>query len=98
MGVLLDGGGRRFQTLGYHDAIRTDGPALELAEIVDGEVGPPLMTVLFTTDTEGGDAEVLVADGSLPLPILAAFMEEVVQEERRIRAPGSPWASGDEDR
>jgi hypothetical protein len=36
------------KVLAYHDAIRYDGPALELAEVVDGEVGPALVTVLFS--------------------------------------------------
>ncbi|BCB76730.1 hypothetical protein GCM10022251_50040 [Phytohabitans flavus] len=70
--------------MAYHDAIRHDGPALELAELVDGELGPELVTTLFADDS-AGEAQVLLADCSLPLKILAAFMEQVALEERRIR-------------
>jgi hypothetical protein len=44
--------------MAYHDAIRHDGPALELAELVDDELGPALVTVLFTDAGSSGDAEV----------------------------------------
>jgi hypothetical protein len=37
--IFLDHGERRFRILAYHDAIRHDGPALELSELVDGELG-----------------------------------------------------------
>ena len=39
-----------------HDAIQHDGPALELAELVNDEVGPALVTVLFTDGGSFGDA------------------------------------------
>ena len=68
----------------YHDAIRHDGPALELAELVNGELSPAFVTILFADDTAGG-AEVLLAGCGLPLQILTAFMDIVAQEERRIR-------------
>ncbi|MFC0533925.1 hypothetical protein [Phytohabitans kaempferiae] len=84
MTVLLEHRGRRFKVMAYHDAIRHDGPALELAEQVDGELGPALVTVLFAED-RADEAEVLLADCSLPLQVLTAFVEEVVQEKRRIR-------------
>ena len=73
--------------MAYHDAIRHDGPALELAELVNGELGPALVTVLFADDSAGG-AGVLLADCGLPLQILTAFMDEVVQEERRYGSEG----------
>jgi hypothetical protein len=44
----LGHGDRRFQALAYHDAIRHDGRALERAEVVEGEVGPELVTILFS--------------------------------------------------
>ncbi|MEV0609454.1 hypothetical protein AB0I61_24090 [Polymorphospora rubra] len=87
--ILLEYGGRRFQVVAYHDAIRHDGPALELAELVDGELGPALVTVLFPDEGTGG-AKVLLADSGLPLRILTAFIAEVVQEEHRIRGAGLP--------
>jgi hypothetical protein len=73
--------------MAYHDAIRHDGPALELAELVNGELGPALITILFADDS-AGEGEVLLADCGLPLQILTAFMEEVAQEVRRIRGAG----------
>lgn len=75
--------------MAYHDAIRHDGPALELAELVDGELGPALVTVLFA-EGSAGEAEVLFADGDLPLQVLTAFVDEVVQQERRLRG-ASPY-------
>jgi hypothetical protein len=78
MTVILDHDGRRFQVIAYHDAIRHDGPALELAELVDGELGPALVTILFRDDSADG-AEVLLTECGLPLEILAAFMKEVGQ-------------------
>jgi hypothetical protein len=87
--VLLEHDGRQFQVTAYHDAIRHDGPALELAELANGELGPALVTILFADDG-GGEAEVLLTNGDLPLQILTAFMEAIVQEECRIRGAGSP--------
>ena len=81
--AFLEHGDRRFQTLAYHDAIRHDGPALELAELVDREVGPELMTVLFFPP-DPGKAEVLLTNGSLPLPIITAFLKEAGREQRRV--------------
>lgn len=75
--------------MAYHDAIRHDGPAVELAELVSGELGPALVTILFADDS-AGEAEVLLADCGLPLRILKAFLEEVAQEERRIRGTSAP--------
>jgi hypothetical protein len=89
MAVALEHGGRRFQAMAYHDAIRHDGPALELAELVDGELGPALVTVLFAADDASpSGSEVLLVDCDLPLQTLAAFMEEVGREERRLRGRG----------
>jgi hypothetical protein len=90
--VLLEHDHRRFQVTAYHDAIRHDCPALELAELVNDELGPALVTVLFAEDGISGSAEILLANCGLPLTILAAFMEEVVQEERRLHEAGPPWA------
>ncbi|SNY37293.1 hypothetical protein [Paractinoplanes atraurantiacus] len=88
MTSFLDHGDRRFQVLAYHDAIRHDGPALELAELVDGEVGPELMTVLFSA-SGAEETEVLLYESSLPLPIVTAFLEaakeRTSQITRRIR-------------
>ncbi|MEU8332002.1 hypothetical protein [Micromonospora sp. NPDC048839] len=89
MVMPLEYGGRRFQAMAYHDAIRHDGPALELAELVDGELGPALVTVTFAGENTGG-AEAFLIDSGLPLPILAAFVEEAVREERRISGVGLP--------
>jgi hypothetical protein len=47
MTVILEHGGRRFQVMAHHDAIRHDGAALELAEPVNGELDPALIAVLF---------------------------------------------------
>ena len=81
----LDHGDRRFQVLPYHDAVRHDGPALELAELVDGEVGPEIVTVLLSPDdVDAGEARVLLTDGSLPLSVIMAFLEEAVREQRRL--------------
>lgn len=85
----LEYGGRRFQVTAYHDAMWHDGPALELAELVDGELGPALVTVAFADGSSGG-TEVLLTNSGLPLPILRAFVEEAVQEEHRIREAGPP--------
>ncbi|TQJ23707.1 hypothetical protein FBZ33_4018 [Micromonospora sp. A202] len=81
--VPLEYGGRRFQVMAYHDAMRHDGRALELAELIDGELGPALVTITFANESAGG-AEVLLTNSGLPLPILRTFMEEAVQEEHRI--------------
>ncbi|MFF0154045.1 hypothetical protein [Micromonospora sp. NPDC005203] len=89
MVMPLEHGGRRFQVMAYHDAIRYDGPALELAELVNDELGPALVTVTFADGNAGG-AEVLLTDAGLPLPILRAFVEEAVREERRISGVGLP--------
>jgi hypothetical protein len=78
--VLLEHGGRRFQAMAYHDAVRHDGPALELAELVDGELGPALVTVLFADGA--GEDEVLLTDGALPLPILTAFLRHTAPGDR----------------
>jgi hypothetical protein len=88
--VLLEPGGRRFNAMAYHDAVRHDGPALELAELVDGELGAALVTVLFADSA--GATKVLLADCDLPLPILTAFMAEVAHEERRLFGGDSPRA------
>ncbi|MEV0718152.1 hypothetical protein [Asanoa sp. NPDC050611] len=79
MEVLLEHGGRRFVVLAYHDAVHHDGPALELAELVDGELGPSLVTVLFQDSSD-----VLLADAGLPLAVLTAFMAEVAREGARL--------------
>jgi hypothetical protein len=84
--VVLVHGDRRFQVMAYHDAIRHDGPALELAELVDGELGPPLVTVLFAHDGSSSECEALLTTSGLPLNIPAAFMEEVVKEQRHLQA------------
>jgi hypothetical protein len=76
--------------MAYHDAIRHDGPALELAELVDGELGPALVTVLFAD--RAGETEVLFTDCDLPLPVLTAFMAEVAHEERRVFGRDLPLA------
>lgn len=56
--VLLEHCDRRFQVMPYHDAIRHDGPAVELAELINGELGPALVTVLFAEDdVSAGGAE-----------------------------------------
>jgi hypothetical protein len=88
--VILEHGGRRFQVMAYHDAMRHDGPALELAELVNGELGSALVTILFAEDS-ADESQVLLADCGLPLQILTAFMEEVAQEERRVREAGQPY-------
>ncbi|MEU8283328.1 hypothetical protein AB0C01_03230 [Micromonospora sp. NPDC048905] len=89
MVIPLAYGGRRFQVMAYHDAIRHDGPALELAELVDDELGPALVTVTFAGENAGG-AEVFLTDAGLPLPILRAFVEEAVREERRTSGVDLP--------
>ena len=82
--TFLEHGDRRFRILAYHDAIRHDGPALEIAEVVDGEVGPELMTVLFFP-ADAGKAEVLLtSSSSLPLPIIMAFLKEAGREQNRL--------------
>lgn len=83
MTLFLEHGDRRFQTLAYHDAIRHDGPALELAEVVDGEVGPTLVTVLFSA-SPAGETEVLLAESGLPFPIVVAFLEDAIHEQHRL--------------
>lgn len=83
MTFYLEHGDRKFQILAYHDAIRHDGPALELAEVTDGEVGPDLVTVLFH-EVDYSEPEVLLTDGSLPLPIVTAFLEKVLSEQDRL--------------
>jgi hypothetical protein len=96
--VLLEHGHRLFQVMAYYDAIRHDGPALELAELVNDELGPALVTVLFAEDGILGGAEVLLANCGLPLTILAAFMEEAVQEDRRLHEAGQPRGRRDDVR
>lgn len=83
MSIYLQHGGRHFQVMAYHDAIRHDGPALELAESVNGELGPALVTVLFVGGDDG--TEVVLSECGLPLPVFTAFMAEVVREDSRIR-------------
>ena len=78
-------GNRQFQILAYHDAIRHDGPALELAELVDGELGPALVTVLFSPGSPAEAAEVLLTECTLPQPILGVLMEAAANEQRRLR-------------
>jgi hypothetical protein len=51
--------------------------------MVDGEVGPELVTILFSP-ADVGNAEVLLTDGSLPLSIITAFFEEAVREQCRL--------------
>lgn len=81
--IFLEHSGRRFQVMEYHEAIRHDGPAFELAEVVDGELGPAVVTVLF--GSEGADkAETLLTEYALPLPILVSFMTEATQAIRRL--------------
>jgi hypothetical protein len=82
MAIFLEHRGRRFQVLAYHDAIRHDGPALELAELVNDELGPAVVTVLFRGE-DTGETEVLLTEYGLPLPILTAFMAEVAREDSR---------------
>jgi hypothetical protein len=91
--TLIDHGGRRFQIMAYHDAVRHDGPALELAELVDGELGPALVTALFAGDSVG-DTTVLLADSELPLPILITFMAAIAQENGRLREAQSRRSGG----
>lgn len=81
---LLTHGERQFQAMAYHDAVQGDSWAIELAELVDGELGPSVVTVLFG-DEPGQSARVLVGDGDLPLPVLRAFMVEVTAEEVRLQ-------------
>lgn len=83
MTPFLEHGDRRFEVLAYHDAIRHDGPALELAEVVDGEVGPALVTVLFSA-AAAGESEVLLTESGLPFPIITAFVEEAIREQHRV--------------
>jgi hypothetical protein len=59
-------GQRRFQVMSYSDAINDDAWTVELAEVVDGELGPAVLTVLFPSD-QIADPRVLVDGGSLPL-------------------------------
>lgn len=87
MSVHLQHGGRHFHVMAYHDAMRHDGPALELAEFMNGELGPALAIVLFV-----GEGEVLLSEGGLPLPVLTAFMAQVLREDGRIR--GTAQAGG----
>ena len=46
MTVPLGEGDLRYQFLAYHDAVRHDGPAPELAEVVDGEAGPASLILI----------------------------------------------------
>ncbi|MGC4755431.1 hypothetical protein [Micromonospora trifolii] len=62
MMMPLEYGGRRFQVMAYHDAMRHDGPALELAELVDGELGPALVTITFANESAGGTEVLLIGD------------------------------------
>jgi hypothetical protein len=52
--------------MAYHDAMRDDAPALELAELNDGELGPSLVTALFAKDGAAGRDEVLL-ESCVPL-------------------------------
>jgi hypothetical protein len=76
--------------MAYHDAIHDDAWAIELAELVDQELGPAVVTVLFPSDGVSTDPQVLLGDGSLPLPILTSFMNEVARAERRMREVPQP--------
>jgi hypothetical protein len=80
----LEHGERRFQTMAHHDAVQGDRWAVELAELVDHELGPALVTVLFPDDGSPVDAEALLDHGSLPLPVLVSFLARVAQEQRRL--------------
>ncbi|GAA3764098.1 hypothetical protein [Micromonospora maritima] len=90
MTLLLEHGGRQFHVMAYHDAIRHDGPALELAELVNGELGPALVTVLLAdADADADEDDALLTECGLPLPILTAFVEAVADERRRLREGSS---------
>jgi hypothetical protein len=71
----------------------TMGRRSNFAELVSGELGPALIAVLFTDDGRGGAAEVLLASCDLPLKILVAFLNEVVQEEHDLRQAGPSRAN-----
>ncbi|WP_197001201.1 hypothetical protein [Longispora fulva] len=85
MTTLLTHGERQFQAMAYHDAIQGDTWAVELAELVDGELGPAIVTALFGEDPPT-TTRVLTSTGDLPLEILRAFMVAIAAEETRIRA------------
>ena len=89
MAILLEYGDRRFQVWAYHDAIRHDGPALELAGLVHGELGPALGTVLFADDS-AGEAGVCLLVGNTPARVrhraaLASAFLSPVADARRNR-------------
>ncbi|GAA1289482.1 hypothetical protein Psi02_17170 [Planotetraspora silvatica] len=90
MTVRLEHGQRQFHVMAYRDAIYDDAWAIELAELVDQELGPALVTVLYPSDGICTDPQVLLKDSSLPLPILTSFIDEVAREERRIREEPEP--------
>jgi hypothetical protein len=46
--------------MAYHDAIHDDAWAIELAELVDQELGPAVVTVLFPSDGVSTDPQVLL--------------------------------------
>jgi hypothetical protein len=57
--------------------------------MVDGEVGQEPVTIRFSP-ADVGNAEVLLTDGSLLLPIITTFFEEAVREQRRLAGRGIP--------
>ncbi|WP_405163909.1 hypothetical protein OG203_01940 [Nocardia sp. NBC_01499] len=87
MDDLLEHGQRRFRVMAYDDAIHDDAWAVELAELVDGELGPSIVTVLFPSDETPREPRVLVSQGDLPLPVLQTFLAVVDRESRRIQQP-----------
>ncbi|GLY29702.1 hypothetical protein [Kineosporia sp. NBRC 101731] len=74
-------GVRRFRMLPYHDAVRGDRQAIELAEVVDNKLGPALMTVLFADSGDLAGSEVLINEGCLPWPVVSGFMVRAAQEQ-----------------
>lgn len=66
----------------FHD----DAWEMELAELVDGELGPSLVTVLLPLGQVPEEAQVLLADSELPLAVLREFMTRVAAEERRLQS------------
>lgn len=84
MAEEIEHGERLFQTMAYHDAIHGDRWALELAELVDDELGPALITALFSDDGSTADTEILLDQGRVPLPVLTAFLTRVAREQRRL--------------
>lgn len=65
-----------------YDYAINESPALELAELVDGELGPALVTAHFATDDNAGEAQNLLTICSRPLKTLTAFMTQAAQEDR----------------